>query len=56
MSFAVVSGTPADGFHLIGPFPHPALAEEWADAWEADIDWWILPIIEPSKLEQERMK
>jgi hypothetical protein len=52
--FAVVSGTPADGFNLIGPFPHAVLATEWANTWEEDIDWWILPIIDPAKLEKER--
>ena len=56
MKFAVVSGTLADGFKLIGPFPHQALATEWADTWEEDITWEVCPIIEPSKLEQERMK
>ena len=53
--FAVISGTPADGFNLIGPFSHAALAAEWAETWEDDIDWWILPMKPPSIAESERV-
>jgi len=42
-----VSGRIDKGFTIIGPFPHPAIAAEWADAWEDDITWEVVPIVDP---------
>lgn len=53
-NFVVVSGTIEKGFTFIGPFPHQALAIEWADTWEEDITWEICPVIDPSMLEKAR--
>lgn len=47
----VVSGTVEKGFTIIGPFPHPAIAAEWSDAWEEDITWEIIPLIDPKTRE-----
>lgn len=46
--YVVLSGTPADGFEVIGPFKHPSYAAEWAATWEDDIDWWVVPLIAQS--------
>lgn len=43
----VVSGTVDQGFAIIGPFKHPAFAVEWADAWEDDITWEVVPLVDP---------
>lgn len=47
----VVSGTLDTGFTLIGPFSHPAYAADWAQTWEEDITWEILPLVHPSTRE-----
>ena len=47
----VISGTPLAGFTVIGPFKHQALAAEWAQIWEEDIDWWIAPLVAQSTKE-----
>lgn len=43
----LVSGRIDKGFTIIGPFPHPAIAAEWADAWEDDITWEVVPMVDP---------
>lgn len=50
--YIVVSGTPSTGFIFTGPFEHPAMASEWADAWEDDIDWWISEVLSPTSREK----
>lgn len=52
--YLIASGTIELGFTFIGPFTHIALATEWAENWEEDITWEILPIINPIILEKER--
>lgn len=47
----VVSGTIGEGFTIIGPFKHPAVASEWADAWEEDITWEVVPLVAQSTRE-----
>lgn len=47
----VISGTVADGFEVIGPFKHPALAAEWANEWEEDITWEVVPLVAQSTRE-----
>lgn len=47
----VVSGTPNIGFTITGPFKHPAMAADWASAWEEDIDWWVAPLVAQSTRE-----
>lgn len=47
----VVSGTVEKGFIIIGPFPHPAIASEWGNAWEEDITWEIMPLVNPKSCE-----
>lgn len=49
--FAVISGTPSEGFVIIGPFPHPAIAAEWAATWEQDVDYWVTEMISPADRE-----
>lgn len=47
----IISGTPSAGFTVIGPFAHPAIAAEWGNAWEEDIDWWVAPLVAQSTRE-----
>ena len=47
----IVSGSIGEGFDVIGPFSHPALATEWAAAWEEDITWEVVPLIAQSTRE-----
>lgn len=41
---AVLTGTPVDGFEIIGPFKQPEYAADWADEWVPDLDWWVVPL------------
>lgn len=47
----IISGTPSAGFTVVGPFKHPAIADEWASTWEDDIDWWVAPLVAQSTRE-----
>ncbi|KPJ96740.1 MAG: hypothetical protein AMS18_00335 [Gemmatimonas sp. SG8_17] len=44
----VISGTPAGGFAVIGPFDgYTNAAETWADAYIGAFDWWVVQLQEP---------
>lgn len=47
----IVSGSISEGYDVIGPFSHPAAAAEWADAWEEDITWEVVPLVAQSTRE-----
>ena len=47
----VVSGTVESGFSIIGPFPHPSYAYEWANAWEEDVTWEVQSLVAPESRE-----
>lgn len=49
----VVSGDPASGFQIIGLFKHAHHAAEWADEWLPDLDWWVLPVVSITEVENE---
>jgi hypothetical protein len=49
--YVIISGTPIEGFSIIGPFSHAIFAQDWADAWEEDIDWWVSELIPPTTRE-----
>ena len=49
----VVTGTPAEGFRVIGPFQQPHYASEWADTWLDSLDWWVLPLEHENDIQEE---
>jgi hypothetical protein len=49
--YVIISGTPTKGFSIIGPFSHAIFAQDWGDAWEEDIDWWVSELIPPTTRE-----
>lgn len=51
----IISGTPSAGFTVIGPFKHPAIAHEWGNTWEDDIDWWVAPLVAQSDREVQEI-
>jgi len=43
--YCVVTGTPAEGFEVTGPFNSHGEASEWAsDLADA---WWVMPLLPP---------
>jgi len=44
--YVVVIGNPFDGLGIHGPFPSREEAEEWAE--DAQNDWWIVELYDPT--------
>jgi len=42
----VMTGDPANGFAILGPFATRDEALAWAER-ECDGDWWLLPLVAP---------
>jgi len=43
-SWIVIAGTPADGFHHVGPFASPEDAIEYAKVAQDGCDWWVIEL------------
>lgn len=43
----IMTGNPADGFAVIGPFNNAEEASEYADEHFREEEWWLLPLHAP---------
>lgn len=46
----IVTGNPADGMEFLGPFDDSEQANDYADTYLSERDWWIVPLTYPEGL------